>query len=52
MIRMKMWERSRIWQEHLDLVEALRNTERGKDLYAKCKETIERVFADTDTRAI
>ena len=35
-----------IWQEYLDLVEALRKTERGKDLYAKRKETIERVFAD------
>lgn len=37
---------SHIWQEHLDLVEALRKTERGKELYAKRKETIERVFAD------
>jgi len=27
-------------------VEALRKTERGKELYAKRKETIERVFAD------
>ena len=35
-----------IWQEYLDLVEAFRKTERGKDLYAKRKETIERVFAD------
>ena len=35
-----------IWQEHLDLVEALRKTERGRALYAKRKETIERVFAD------
>ncbi len=35
-----------IWQEHLDLVEALRKTDRGKELYAKRKETIERVFAD------
>ncbi len=35
-----------IWQEYLDLVEALRKTERGKELYAKRKETIERVFAD------
>ncbi len=35
-----------IWQEYLDLVEQLRKTERGKDLYAKRKETIERVFAD------
>ena len=28
------------------MVEALRKTERGKKLYAKRKETIERVFAD------
>ena len=35
-----------IWQEHLDLMEQLRKTEKGKDLYAKRKETIERVFAD------
>ena len=35
-----------IWQEYLDIVETLRITERGKELYAKRKETIERVFAD------
>ena len=35
-----------IWQEYLDLVEQLRRTERGKDIYAMRKETIERVFAD------
>ena len=35
-----------IWQEYLDIVEALRKTERGKELYTKRKETIERVFAD------
>ena len=35
-----------IWQEYLDIVEALRKTERGKAFYAKRKETIERVFAD------
>ena len=35
-----------IWQEHLDLAEALRKTERGKQIYARRKETIERVFAD------
>ena len=34
------------WQESLDLVEQLRKTERGKELYAMRKETIERVFAD------
>lgn len=35
-----------IWQEHLDLVEQLRKTERGKEIYAMRKETIERVFGD------
>jgi transposase len=35
-----------IWQEYLDLVEQLRKTERGKQIYAMRKETIERVFAD------
>lgn len=35
-----------IWQEYLDLVEQLRKTEVGKEIYAKRKETIERVFAD------
>ncbi len=35
-----------IWQEYMDLVEQIRKTERGKDIYAKRKETIERVFAD------
>lgn len=30
----------------LDLVEQLRKTERGKELYAMRKETIERVFGD------
>ncbi len=35
-----------IWQEYLDIVEQLRKTERGKELYAMRKETIERVFAD------
>lgn len=35
-----------IWQEHLDLVEELRKTEWGKEIYALRKETIERVFAD------
>ncbi len=35
-----------IWQEHLDLVEQLRKTQRGKDIYAMRKQTIERVFAD------
>ena len=35
-----------IWQEYIDLVEQLRKTERGKEIYQKRKETIERVFAD------
>ena len=35
-----------IWQEFLDLVEQLRKTELGKEIYAMRKETIERVFAD------
>ena len=35
-----------IWQEYLDLVEQLRKTERGKEIYAMRKETVERVFAD------
>lgn len=35
-----------IWQEYLDLVEQLRKTERGKEIYAMRQETIERVFGD------
>ena len=35
-----------IWQEDLDIVEQLRKTERGKELYRQRKESIERVFAD------
>lgn len=35
-----------IWQKYLDLAEQLRKTERGKALYEKRKETVERVFAD------
>jgi len=35
-----------IWQEYLDLAEQIRKTERGKQLYDRRKETIERVFAD------
>jgi hypothetical protein len=38
--------RRHIWQEHLDVVEQLRKTERGKAIYAMRKETIERVFGD------
>ena len=35
-----------IWQEYLDIVEAIRKTDLGKKIYAQRKETIERVFAD------
>ena len=35
-----------IWQEYLDIVEQLRKTELWKAVYARRKETIERVFAD------
>lgn len=35
-----------IWQEYLNIVEQVRQTDRGKEIYAKRKETIERVFAD------
>lgn len=35
-----------IWQEYSDIVEQLRKTQRGKEIYAMRKETIERVFAD------
>ena len=42
-----------IWQEYLDLAEQLRKTERGKEIYALRKETIERVFADAkDTHSM
>ncbi len=35
-----------IWQKYLDLVEEIRRTDSGKEIYAMRKETIERVFAD------
>jgi len=35
-----------IWQEYLDLVEQIRKTERGKEIYDMRKKTIERVFGD------
>ena len=35
-----------IWQKYLDMIEAIRETEQGKEFYAKRKETIERVLAD------
>ena len=39
-----------IWQEYLDIVEQIRLNPLGKALYAKRKETIERVFADAKER--
>ena len=35
-----------IWKDYLEAVEDNRHTPRGKELYTKRKETIERVFAD------
>ncbi len=35
-----------IWQEYLDIVEDIRKTDLGKEIYPQRKETIERVFAD------
>ncbi|PJZ00742.1 IS5/IS1182 family transposase [Bacillus vallismortis] len=35
-----------VWQNYIEEVDHLRHTERNKTLYAKRKETIERVFAD------
>ncbi|MGM8216845.1 IS1182 family transposase [Bacillaceae bacterium W0354] len=35
-----------IWEEHLEEAEHLRHTEINREIYAKRKETIERVFAD------
>ena len=35
-----------VWQEFLDVVQAIRKTDLGKALYSMRKETIERVFAD------
>lgn len=35
-----------IWQEYLDLLEQIRKTELARELYARRKETVERVFAD------
>ena len=39
-------QNTHIWQEYLDIVELLRKTECGKNIYAMRKETIERVFAE------
>jgi hypothetical protein len=35
-----------IWQDYLDEVGHLRHTRENREIYAKRKETIERVFAD------
>ena len=35
-----------IWEPYMEIAEDLRHTERGKELYKKRGETIERVFAD------
>jgi len=35
-----------VWQSYTEIAEDLRHTERGKELYRKRGETIERVFAD------
>ncbi|WP_197089515.1 transposase, partial [Bacillus sp. SA1-12] len=35
-----------IWEDNIDEVNHLRHTEMNKSIYAKRKETIERVFAD------
>lgn len=39
-----------IWNEYLEIAEDVRYTERGKSLYKKRGETIERVFADAKER--
>ena len=39
-----------LWQKYIEEVEELRYTERGKALYSKRQETIERVFADAKER--
>ena len=39
-----------IWQEYLDIVEQIRLNPLGKAIYARRKETIERVFADAKER--
>jgi uncharacterized protein with von Willebrand factor type A (vWA) domain len=39
-----------LWQDYLDEVEHLRNTDLNKTLYAQRKETIERVFADANEK--
>ncbi|WP_422109576.1 transposase [Bacillus halotolerans] len=35
-----------LWQDHLDEVDHLRHTDENRQIYAKRKVTIERVFAD------
>ena len=38
------------WQEYMDIVEAIRKSEKGKKIYAQRKEAIERVFADAKVK--
>ena len=35
-----------VWEEHVEEADHLRHTDENKALYARRKETIERVFAD------
>ena len=35
-----------VWHEYMELAEDVRHSDKGKEIYAKRKETIERVFAD------
>ena len=39
-----------IWQEYVDIVEDIRHTDWGREMYRKRSETIERVFADAKER--
>src|SRR5699024_6838132 len=40
-----------IWQEYLEIVESIRKTALGKEIYAQRKQTIERVFADAKEKS-
>jgi transposase len=35
-----------VWHEYLEMAEDIRHSDRGKEIYAQRKQTIERVFAD------
>lgn len=39
-----------VWQEYVDIVEDIRHTDWGREMYRKRSETIERVFADAKER--